>query len=202
MGGSDPCQRVTTEMEPVSVQGKQMSAAFHTEGNGAAASGLPLRNFSGLPKTKYKHGMRIWSLYLGLVLAGCFPSSAVAPDNALGTYQGTAVGGGSCSSPAAELTVTVAKSSAFGEWYLEKQNDRSQFACAWVNQSGFYASHRPHQGEMEYVIGYFSNNGATVDARIDTDACSFTGRLSRVRALPHPIPETVSSAQSCKAPSQ
>jgi hypothetical protein len=85
--------------------------------------------------------------------------------------------------------VTVAKYSAFGDWYPEQQNDRTQFACAWVNQTGFFSSRRPPQGTMEYVIGYFAKDGSALDAKIDAGACSYTGRISRA-----PIDATLSSA--------
>jgi hypothetical protein len=76
-----------------------------------------------------------------VVLAGCLGPEPLAPNYALGTYQGTAAGGSSCPSPSAELTVTIAKHSAFGDWYLEQQKARTQFACGWVNQTGFFSSH-------------------------------------------------------------
>jgi hypothetical protein len=127
-------------------------------------------------------------LPLALVLTGCYPGP-LAPDHALGTYQGAMAGTGSCPSRAAQLTVTIAKYSAFGDWYPEQQNDRTQFACAWVNQTGFFSSRRPPEGGMEYVVGYFAKDGYALDAKIDAGACSYTGRISRA-----PIDATLSSA--------
>jgi hypothetical protein len=85
--------------------------------------------------------MKIGALMASLVLAGCAGTGPLAPNHALGTYQGTTAGGSSCLSPAAELTVTIAKYSAYGEWHVEQQDARTQFACAWVNQIGFFSSH-------------------------------------------------------------
>jgi hypothetical protein len=85
--------------------------------------------------------MKIGALMASLVLAGCAGTGPLAPNHALGTYQGTTAGGPSCLSPAAELTVTIAKYSAYGEWHVEQQDARTQFACAWVNQIGFFSSH-------------------------------------------------------------
>ena len=126
--------------------------------------------------------MRIGTLLFALVLAGCY-TEPLAPDYALGTYRGTVVGGGSCPSPTAELTVNVAKYSAFGDWYAQRQNLHTQLACAWVNQIGFFSSRRPSQGRLEYVIGYFANDGAALDARIDAGTCSYTGRISRASLI-------------------
>jgi hypothetical protein len=128
-------------------------------------------------------------LPLALVLAGCYPGP-LAPDYALGTYQGAIAGTGSCPSRAAQLTVTIANYSAFGDWYPEQQNDRTQFACAWVNQIGFFSSRRPPEGGMEYVVGYFAKDGSALDAKIDAGACSYAGRISRF-----PIEATLSSAR-------
>jgi len=82
---------------------------------------------------------------LAITLAGCYPAS-LAPDYALGTYQWAVTGTSSCESRAAQLAVTIAKYSAFGDWYLEQQNVRTQFSCAWVNQVGFFSSYRPPGG--------------------------------------------------------
>ena len=141
--------------------------------------------------------MKIGALTFSLVLACCAGPGPLAPNYALGTYQGTAVGGSSCPSPAAELTVTIAKYSAYGDWYLEQQNARTQFACAWVNQSGFFSSHEAPQGGLEYVIGYFTNDGSGIDASIDVGTCSYTGRLSRAESMPHSIQGASISAQTC-----
>jgi hypothetical protein len=122
--------------------------------------------------------MRIKTLLFALVLAGCY-SEPLAPDYALGTYRGTVIGGGSCLSPAAELTVTVVKHSAFGDWYPEQQNLRAQFACAWVNEIGFFAARRSSLGGLEYVFGYFAKDGSALDATIDVDTCRYTGMISR-----------------------
>jgi hypothetical protein len=118
------------------------------------------------------------TLLLGLILAGCY-RGPLAPDYALGTYQGAMIGRGSCPSEAAQLTVTVVKYSAFGDWYPEQQNLRTQFACAWVNQTGFFSSRRPPDGGMEYVIGHFAKDGSALDAEINAGACSYTGRILR-----------------------
>jgi hypothetical protein len=126
-------------------------------------------------------------LPLALVLTGCYPGP-LAPDHALGTYQGAMAGTGSCPSRAAQLTVTVAKYSAFGDWHPEQQNGRTQFACAWVNQIGFLSSRRSPEGSMEYVVGYFAKDGSALDAKIDAGACNYAGRISRV-----PIDATLSS---------
>ena len=141
--------------------------------------------------------MRIGALLLSLVVAGCFGPGPLAPNYALGTYQGAAAGGSSCPSPAAELTVTIVKYSAFGDWYLEQQNARTQFACAWVNQTGFFSSHDAPQGGIEYVIGYFANDGSEIDARIDAGNCSYIGRLSRSQPMPHSIQRASISAHAC-----
>jgi hypothetical protein len=114
---------------------------------------------------------------LTAVLAGCY--GPAAPNNVLGTYRGVVTGGGTCPSPAADLTVTISKYEAFGDWYPEQQNIHTQFACAWVNQIGFFSSRLPPQGGMEYVIGYFTHDGSALDARIDAGTCSYTGRISR-----------------------
>jgi hypothetical protein len=127
-------------------------------------------------------------LPLALVLAGCYPGP-LAPDYALGTYQGAIAGTGSCPSRAAQLTVIIAKYSAFGDWHPEQQDARTQFACAWVNQIGFFSSRRPLEGGMEYVVGYFAKDGSALDAKIDAGACSYAGRISRT-----PIDATLSSA--------
>ncbi len=141
--------------------------------------------------------MKVRGLMFSVVLAGCFGPGPLAPNYALGTYQGTAAGGSSCPSPSAELTVTIAKYSAFGDWYLEQQKARTQFACGWVNQTGFFSSHDAPQNGMEYVIGYFTNDGSAIDARIDTGACSYTGRLSRAQSMPDSIQGTSISGQAC-----
>ena len=127
-------------------------------------------------------------LLLALVLTGCYPGPP-APDYAIGTYQGAMTSTGSCPSRAAQLTVTVAKYSALGDWYTKHQNDRTQFACAWVNQIGFFSSRRPPEGDMEYVVGYFAKDGSALDAKIDVGACSYTGRISKA-----PIDATFGSA--------
>jgi hypothetical protein len=141
--------------------------------------------------------MKIEALLVFLVLAGCFGPGPSAPDYALGTYEGAAMGGSLCSSPAAELTVTLAKYSAFGDWYLKQQNTHTQFACARVDRFGFYASHDASQNGMKYFVGYFINDGSAIDARIDTTACSYTGRLSRAQSMPHPIQGTSISVHAC-----
>jgi hypothetical protein len=128
------------------------------------------------------------TLLLALVLAGCYPGP-LAPDYARGTYQGAMTSTGSCPSRAAQLTVTIAKYSAFGDWFPEQRNVRTQFACAWVNQIGFFSSRRPPEGGMEYVVGYFAKDGSALDAKIDAGACSYTGRITRT-----PIDPTLSSA--------
>jgi hypothetical protein len=141
--------------------------------------------------------MKIGALLFSLVLAGCFGPGPPAPDYALGTYQGEAMGGASCPSPAADVTVTVAKYSAFGDWYLKQQNTHTQFACATVDQIGFYGSHDAPRDGMEYVIGYFTNEGSAIDARISTGTCSYTGRLSRARSMPYPIQGASIPAHAC-----
>jgi hypothetical protein len=110
------------------------------------------------------------------------------------------MGGSLCSSPAAELTVTIAKYSAFGEWYVERQNAHTQFACARVDQFGFYAFRHASQDGMEYVVGYFINDGSAIDERIDTAACSYTGRLSRAQSMPQPIQGASISTHACDGP--
>ena len=129
------------------------------------------------------------TLLLALVLAGCYPGP-LAPDYARGTYQGAMTSTGSCPSRAAQLTVTITKYSAFGDWFPEQRNDRTQFACAWVNQIGFFSSRRPPEGGMEYVVGYFAKDGSALDAKIDAGACSYTGRITRT-----PIDATLSLAR-------
>jgi len=94
------------------------------------------------------------TLLLALVLAGCYPRP-LAPDYARGTYQRAMTSTGSCPSRAAQLTVTITKYSAFGDWFPEQRNDRTQFACAWVNQIGFFFSRGPPESGMECVVGYF-----------------------------------------------
>jgi hypothetical protein len=133
-------------------------------------------------------------LPLALVLAGCYPGP-LAPDYALGTYQGAIAGTGSCPSRAAQLTVTIANYSAFGDWYPEQQNDRTQFACAWVNQIGFFSSRRAPEGSMEYVVGYFAKDGSALDAKINAGACSYAGRISRVPIGATLNPASVSGQQ-------
>ena len=124
--------------------------------------------------------MKIRTLLLSLLLVGCY--GPTAPNDARGTYRGVVTGGGTCPSSAASLTVTIAKYEAFGDWYPEQQGIHTQFACAWVNQIGFFSSHQPPQGGMEYVIGYFTHGGSALDARIDAGTCSYTGRILRVNS--------------------
>ena len=140
-----------------------------------------------IPRSPRQDNMKK-TLLLALVLAGCY-SGPLAPEYALGTYQGAMTGTGPCPSRMAQLTVTVATYSAFGDWYPAQQNVRTQFACAWVNQTGFFSASRPPQGDMEFVIGYFTRDGSALDAKIDAGACSYTGRISRA-----PINATLSSA--------
>ena len=114
-----------------------------------------------------------------LLIAGCSGLGSVAPDYAIGTYRGAVIGRGTCTSAAAELTVSIAKASASGDWYIEQQNIRAQFVAGWVYSAGFLASHRASQGGMEYVSGYFTPDGAALDARIETGTCTNTGSLLR-----------------------
>ena len=138
--------------------------------------------------------MKIRKLLSVLVLAGCYGSGRV-PDSALGTYSGVVSSIGSCPFPSAELTVTVLQDTAYGEWYLAQQTE--QFACAWVNQAGVFSSHRAPQGGLQYVIGYFTNDGSGLDARIDIGNCSYAGRLSKTQPAPRSAPRASISAQAC-----
>jgi hypothetical protein len=141
-----------------------------------------------------RRDMKIGKFLSLLMLVGCYGSNQ-APDSALGTYGGVVSSTGPCPSPAAELTVTVMQNSAYGEWYVGQQT--TQFACAWVNQAGFFSSHRAPQGELEYVIGYFANGGSGLDARIDTGNCSYAGRLSKAQPAPGSAQRASASAQTC-----
>jgi hypothetical protein len=141
--------------------------------------------------------MKIGKFLPVLVLVGCYSSRSLVPDTALGTYGGVVRSTGSCPSPAAELTVTIVQNSAYGEWYIGQQGTPTQFACAWVNQIGFFSSHRAPQGGLEYVIGYFDHDGSGLDARIDIGSCSYAGRLSRAQPVPGPVQPAEISAQAC-----
>jgi hypothetical protein len=110
-------------------------AALITHNGIVARSSCEVARLSG-------ENVKIGALLFSLGLAGCFGPRPPAPDYALGTYQGEAMGGGSCPSPAGELTVvTVAKYSAFGDWYLERFRQRSrqvaipEIGSSWHNSS-------------------------------------------------------------------
>jgi hypothetical protein len=124
-------------------------------------------------------------------LFGCYSPGAEAPNYALGTYRGVVrEDSGSCPFQAAELTLTVVRHSAFGEWHFERQNAPTYFDCAWVNRTGVFSSNSTPPGVLQYVIGYFVDNGTTIDATLDAGNCSYTGKLSRIQSLPNP-------AESC-----
>ena len=121
---------------------------------------------------------KLW-LVAVLLLTGCAGLGATAPDYAVGTYSGAVVGRGSCAFPAAELTVRIAKSSAYGDWYNEQQNIRVQFTNGWVYSNGFLGERRASLGGIEYVGGYFASGGSALDVRIDTGSCSYRGSIGR-----------------------
>jgi len=114
-----------------------------------------------------------------LLLTGCAGLGTTAPGYAIGTYKGALIGRGSCTFPAADITLNVAKWSAYGDWYFEQQNVRGQFVDGWVNSEGFLWGRRLPQVGMVYVGGFFASDGSEVDARIDTESCSYRGSLPR-----------------------
>ena len=120
----------------------------------------------------------VWFLP-ALWLAGCTGLGAVAPNYAVGTYRGAVIGSGSCNSPAVDLTVSISKWSAYGDWYVEQQNLRAQFLGGWVYDAGFLASRRVPQGGLDYVGGNFVSGGSSMDVRIDTGACTYSGSIAR-----------------------
>ena len=122
---------------------------------------------------------KVW-VVSAILLTGCTGLGATAPDYAIGTYRGAVIGRGSCALPAAELTVNIAKWSAYGDWYFEQQNVRAQFLGGWVYSDGFLAGRRAPQGGMEYVGGSFVSDGSALDVRIDTGTCSYRGALAKV----------------------
>ena len=124
--------------------------------------------------------MKIGWLLPALFLTGCTGLGVLAPDYAIGIYRGAVMARGACASPAAELTVTIAKSSAYGDWYIEQTNIRAPFAGGWVYDAGFLASRRAPQDGMEYVGGQFVADGSALDARIDTNTCTYNGTLARI----------------------
>ena len=124
--------------------------------------------------------MKPWIPLLPLVLTGCVNIGALAPDYAIGTYRGAVLGrGGLCAAPAGELTVNIAKSATYGDWYFEQPNARAQFGLGWVYDVGFFSSHVVGPARVDYVGGYFTQGGTALDARIDTGTCIYNGILLR-----------------------
>ena len=123
--------------------------------------------------------MKLWIPLLSLVLTGCSGIGALAPDYAIGTYRGAVIGRGICAAPAAELTVNIAQSATYGDWYFELQNARAQFGLGWVYGDGFFSSRVVGPTRIEYVGGYFVQGGSALDARIDTGGCIYNGILPR-----------------------
>ena len=130
--------------------------------------------------------MRTLLLFVTFVLLSC--SGSEAPNVALGTYRGVMRGdGGPCPVQMAELTVTVLRHSAFGEWHFEQHDVPTRFACAWVNRTGVFGSNRNPEGRLEYVTGHFADDGTMIDAILDIASCSYTGKLSRIQFTPNAI---------------
>jgi hypothetical protein len=123
--------------------------------------------------------MKLSILVTAVMLGGCYGSGALAPDYALGTYRGSVIGRGTCPSPAAQLTVNVTTSSAYGDWYFEQRGIRIRFTDGWVHDAGFLSSIRTPEQRNEYVSGLFTPDGSAIDANIDTGSCLYTGRLLR-----------------------
>jgi hypothetical protein len=123
--------------------------------------------------------MKIGWLSLALLTTGCVGIGALAPDYAIGSYRGAVIARGACAAPGADLTVSIGPSSASGDLYFEQQNIRARFGDGWVDDAGFLSSRRTPDG-MEYVSGYFVDNGAALDATIDTRTCTYVGTLVRV----------------------
>ena len=122
--------------------------------------------------------MKPWVPLLLFALTGCTGIGALAPDYAIGTYHGTVLArGGLCAAPAGELTVNIAKSATYGNWYFEPQNVQAQFGLGWVYDVGFFSSHVAGPARVDYVGGYFVQGGTALDARIDTGTCVYNGVL-------------------------
>ncbi len=75
--------------------------------------------------------------------------------------------------------MSVAKWSAYGDWYFEEQNIREQFLDGLVNSGGFLWGRRTSQDGLVYVGGFFASDGSALDVRVDTVSCSYRGSLAR-----------------------
>jgi hypothetical protein len=124
--------------------------------------------------------MKKVSLVPMLLMTGCAGLGVTAPDYAIGTYRGAVIGRGLCILPAAELTVNVAKWSAYGDWYFEQQNIHERFLDGGVDSGGFLWGRRTPPYGMVYVGGYFTPDGSALDVRIDTHSCSYRGSIARI----------------------
>jgi hypothetical protein len=115
-----------------------------------------------------------------LLLTGCAGLGVTAPDYVIGIYRGAVIGRGACNLSAAELTVNVAKWSAYGDWYFEQQNIHEQFLDGAVDSGGFLWGRRTPPDGMVYVGGFFTPDGSALDVKIDTQSCSYRGTIARI----------------------